>query len=195
MSPFRWSLAAFLLGGVGLAVAAAAPPPEPLKQLWAELGTEDPVKAERVMARLVARPAQTVSFLRRHLHPVTVNAQRVARRLAGLDSDDYATRERATRELESLCEAVEPQLRRALSGKPSPEARRRIERLLKQVRGERLSPSRSRRRAVRAIEVLERIGSAEARRVLKALAHGAPTAALTVEAQAALERLIGEKDS
>ena len=103
--------------------------------------------------------------------------------------------QRASKALEDLSEAVEPQLRKALEGKPSLEARRRIERLLKQVRGERLSPSRQRRRAVSAIEVLERIGNAEARGVLAALARGAPTAALTVDARGALERLVRVKDS
>jgi hypothetical protein len=181
-----------LLGGAGLAVRAAAPPPERLEQLWAELATADPVKADRVMARFVARPAQTVSFLRKHLGPVTINAPRVARWLAELDSDDYATREQASRALENLSEAVEPQLRQALAAKPSQEARRRIERLLKQVRGERLSPSRQRRRGMSAIEVLERIGDPAARQLLAALARGAPSAALTIDAKAALERLARE---
>jgi hypothetical protein len=166
-----------------------------LEQLWAELATNDPVKADRVMTHLVARPAQTVPFLRRRLRPVTVDGQRVALWLAELDSNQYEIRLRASNALEDLSEAVEPELRKALAGKPSLEVRRRIERLLKQVRGERLSPSAQRRRAVSAIEVLERIGNAEAREVLAALARGAPTAALTVDAKGALERLVRVKDS
>jgi hypothetical protein len=195
MSILHWAVAALLLGAVGLAVRAAAPPPQTLEQLWAELATADPVKAERVMARLVARPAQTVRFLRKHLRPVPVDAGRVAQWLAELDSDQYEIRQRATHALEGLSEAVEPDLRKALAGKPSLEARRRIERLLKQVRGERLSPSEQRRRAVSAIEVLERIGNTEARGVLAALARGAPAAALTVDAKGALERLVRVKGS
>jgi hypothetical protein len=194
MSNLRWALTALLLGTTGLDVRAAAPPPETLEQLWAALATTDPARAERVMARLLARPAQTVRFLRIHLRPVTVDARRVAQWLAQLDSDQYKIRERASKALEDLSEAVEPQLRKALAGKPSLEARRRIERLLRQVRGERLSPSRQRRRAVSAIEVLERIGNAEARGVLAALARGAPTAALTVDARGALERLVRVND-
>jgi len=42
---------------------------------------------------------------------------------------------------------------------------------------------------VRANEVLEKIGTEEARQVLKAIAHGAPDAALTKDSRAALERL------
>jgi hypothetical protein len=44
---------------------------------------------------------------------------------------------------------------------------------------------------LRAVEVLERIGNAEARRVLEALAKGAPEARLTREARTSLERLLG----
>ena len=43
-------------------------------------------------------------------------------------------------------------------------------------------------RAFRAVEVLERIGTPEARQVLQALAAGAPGALLTTSAQAALKR-------
>ncbi len=44
-------------------------------------------------------------------------------------------------------------------------------------------------RQLRAIEVLECIGTAEARRVLEAISQGATEARLTQEAQAALQRL------
>jgi hypothetical protein len=42
---------------------------------------------------------------------------------------------------------------------------------------------------LRALEVLERIGTAEARRVLREVADGAPAAWQTREAKAALDRL------
>jgi hypothetical protein len=193
MTPFRWALAALVLGAVGLGLPAAAPP-RTLEPLWADLGSDDALQAERATACLVARPAETVLFLRRRLRPVTVDARRVARWLADLDSDHYASRERASRELEGLCEAVEPLLRKALAARPSLEARRRIQRLLIRVRGERLSPSPERRRVLRAVEVLERIGAPAARQVLLALARGAPTAALTVDAKGALERLARQND-
>jgi hypothetical protein len=47
-------------------------------------------------------------------------------------------------------------------------------------------------RLVRAIEVLERIGSVEARQVLQTLADGAPQALGTAHAQAALQRFQGK---
>jgi hypothetical protein len=44
-------------------------------------------------------------------------------------------------------------------------------------------------RMLRAIEVLEHIGTAEARELLQKLVEGAPEARLTREAKAALQRL------
>jgi hypothetical protein len=65
--------------------------------------------------------------------------------------------------------------------------RRRVERLLEQHERGRLAPETL--RAVRAVGVLERIATAEARKVLEALAGGAAEARVTAEARAALERL------
>ena len=44
-------------------------------------------------------------------------------------------------------------------------------------------------RGLRSVEVLEHIGTAEARQVLETLTTGAPEALVTVEAKAALARL------
>jgi hypothetical protein len=48
-------------------------------------------------------------------------------------------------------------------------------------------------RGLRAIEVLERVGTSEAREALKAVATGAPEAQLTGDAKASLERLARPK--
>jgi len=71
------------------------------------------------------------------------------------------------------------------------EQRRRIELLLAEPG---LVRSPELRRQVRAVEVLERVGGAEARRVLEALAGGAPEARLTQEAKAALARRAARTD-
>jgi hypothetical protein len=111
----------------------------------------------------------------------------VARLIADLDSDQYAARAEAARGLEGFGAEAEPALRRALAAPPSLEVRRRLEQLLEQL--PRAVPPPERLRALRAVEALERAGTAEARRVLRGMARGAPGARLTQEARSALERL------
>jgi hypothetical protein len=81
---------------------------------------------------------------------------------------------------------VAPALERALTASPSLEKRRRIENLLPTSE---VVPSRELLRVIRAIEVLEHIGTAEALQILKILAHGMPEGRVTREAKASLERL------
>src|SRR5262249_26278168 len=107
---------------------------------------------------------------------------RLARLLADLGGGRFAARRQATCELEELGEAAAPALRRALGENLPLETRRRIEEIL-----EKLSPQRL--VGLRALEVLEHAGTAEARDVLERLAGGVPEAPLTREARAALRRL------
>jgi hypothetical protein len=85
-----------------------------------------------------------------------------------------------------LGELAEATLRQKLQEKLTLEMQQRLEHLLRKV-----EPSRSpdRLREVRAIEVLEHIGTPEAKQILQTLAEGAPEARLTQEAKASLERL------
>jgi hypothetical protein len=80
-----------------------------------------------------------------------------------------------------------PELRRALAGQPSAELRNQAEALLAVAPVLVRSPEVLRR--VRAIQVLEHIGSADARLILETLAKGSPAARETREAQSALQRL------
>jgi hypothetical protein len=58
-----------------------------------------------------------------------VDAQKIAHWIHDLDSDQFAVREKATKELAKLGEAAQPALRKALEDHPKPEARKRLERL------------------------------------------------------------------
>jgi hypothetical protein len=69
-----------------------------------------------------------------------------------------------------------------MGSRPSEEVRRRAGQLLNQLASEQW-------RGSRVIEIMESMNDPEARRLLTALARGAPQARLTVEAQAALDRL------
>jgi hypothetical protein len=124
--------------------------------------------------------------LSEQLRPITApDAPKLARLLADLGDEDFTIREKASLELDACIEAVVPALRKALEGKPSNEARRRIEGLLDNLNG--WSPERL--RVLRSQEVLEHLGTPQAKELLEKLAKGAPEAKLTREAKAALERL------
>jgi HEAT repeat protein len=130
-----------------------------------------------------------VPFLREHARPAAggVDHERIARLVAELDDDVYDVRVKATAALEKLGPAAHPALRKALAS-PSAEVRRRATMLLeKKGDGPALAPDEL--RALRAIEVLQHVGTAEVRPVLEKLAAGPPSAVVTQDAAAALALL------
>jgi hypothetical protein len=141
------------------------------------------------MRDLVACPASAVPYLAKRLQPVA-GAEKVPRWIADLDSPVFETREKAATGLAALGDVAEPSLRQALAQHPTLEARRRIERIL-----DKLDPSFSpiQLQALRASDVLEQIGNAPAREVLRQLAEGAPGSCITQAAKAAVRRLTGKK--
>ena len=154
---------------------------------WDDLGGM-PRKAFAARGRLTDSPAVAVSLLRERLKPVRpADAGRVRRLLAGLDSKSFAVREKARKELEKLGENATAAVRKALEGKPSLEMRRRLQSLLQRLG--RPAADAETRRGLRALAVLEDIGTSEARKILEALAAGLPAARLTQEAGETLGRL------
>jgi HEAT repeat protein len=113
--------------------------------------------------------------------------QQTARLIADLDSSRYAVRQQAAEALARLDESAVPALRAALAGRPSAEVRRRIGQLLAKAQGP--FPRPETLGALRAVTVLEQVGTPEARELLRVLARGMSEARLTQEAQAALRRL------
>lgn len=159
-----------------------------LQGLWRDLAGGDTEKADRAIHTLAATTEQSLPFLKRHVPPAKIaDEERLTRLIVDLDSDLFAVRERATQELERRGEGAETALRQALTKSPTLEARRRMENLLAQLRGMPLSPDTL--RSLRAVEVLEYIGTPDSLRLLKSLADGAAQARLTREAKVALERL------
>jgi RNA polymerase sigma factor (sigma-70 family) len=172
------------LAGRGGALSA-----EELDARWTDLLGDAP-RAYRAVRKLAASPAPAVDFFRRHIKPaVPADAKRIARLIAALDSDEFAERQRAVRELEDLGDLAAAACRQALAGRPTAEARRHLEGLRAKQPGEVRKPSAERVPLLRALEVLERAGTDEALQLLATLAKGAPGAWLTEEAKASLDRL------
>jgi WD40 repeat protein len=163
--------------------------PAELDKLWAELASEDAARAYDAICRLAAFPAQAVPLLRERLLGGEVAVGPVGQWIRELGDPQFAVREKASRELAKLGRQVEPELRRALAD-ASPEARLRLERLLAALPGaggKGHDPERL--RTLRALEVLEQIGTPEARRAVEALARARAGTELGREAREVLERL------
>jgi RNA polymerase sigma factor (sigma-70 family) len=161
---------------------------EELESLWKALGDVEAQRGFAAVVKLAAAPRLTVPFLERRLAPIKgVTKERVAKLIAALDEPQFAARAAATQELQNLGELAAPALRQVLAGQPTLESRRRVQHLLQGCEG----PVREGEplRSVRALAVLEHIGTAAAGEVLAKLAAGAPEARLTREAQDSLERL------
>jgi hypothetical protein len=161
-----------------------------LNRAWDSLTQRDAAAGYRAIQALVADPERSISFLRTRLKPVpAVAEEQLKRRIAQLGSDQFAEREKAARELEKQNEAALHALRQALEERPALEIRRRLEQIIEKAERGAWPPSPEQLRTRRALEVLERAGTPEARRVLETLAGGAPGAWLTLDAKAALARL------
>jgi hypothetical protein len=160
-----------------------------LKGAWDDLALADGDRSGAALARLAADPQRSLPWLRRHLRPaVAPDAETVQKLVADLDSKTFTVRKKAQQALEELDEAAAPALRRALKTPRSAEQQRHIEELLEKAAD--LSPGRLRQ--VRAVEALERIGTAEALALLTELAGGAE-ARLTREARASKDRLAARR--
>ena len=158
-----------------------------LIRLWEELAGADARQAYKAIFALAEVSEQAVEFLRERLQPSpSVSQDKLQRLIADLDSDAFATREAASRELSMMDEQVMPALNEALQTRLSVEARRRIESLVKAPRVVR-SPQKLRR--LRSIQVLERSATLQALEVLETLSQGDTFARETKEAKNSLNRV------
>jgi hypothetical protein len=166
---------------------------EELRARWEDLLTDDAARAYRAVWALVAAGAQTETLLKEKLQPPKpVDEKRVARLLADLDADEFARRESASAELEKVGAGAEAGLRRLVDKPPSSEAYLRASRLLERLGDKFASPDR--RRAVRAVEVLEQRNTPAARELLESLTKGEPNGWLAQEARESLRRMAGRKE-
>ena len=155
-----------------------------LNGMWSDLAGEDAEQAYRAVRSLSGDAEDVPAFLAKRLRP----ARNLSLVIVDLGSDDFDRREAASKELIAAGEQAEPALRKAMEQTHSEEVRSRIVRLLK-PHWEWVVTDPDLLRALRAIWVLERIGTPEAWAVLEDLAKGAPEARQTREAKAALDFL------
>ena len=156
------------------------------EQWWSDLASPDARRAYRAVCELSDQP-EAVPLFRDRIKPAAGGPREpISKFIAELDSPEFTRRDAARKQLSGLGEQAAPGLRAALQGQLSEEQRRRIEQLLS---GLDIVRSPERLRHLRALEVLERIGTPEAERVIQVLSTGLPEARVTREAKATLDRL------
>jgi WD40 repeat protein len=161
-----------------------------LDRLWTDLMDADAAKAWKAVWQLADGSGAALPLLQRRLKPSPPAPEIVTGPLiTDLDNDSFPRREQAAKRLKELSWQADPALYNALKGNPSPEKRRRIEEILKAL--ERYSPRLTPEmlRDLRAVAVLGRIDSPDARRLLEGLATGPESAPLTRRAKATLLRV------
>jgi WD40 repeat protein len=155
---------------------------------WKKLLATDAALAHKAIWTLVAAPKQALALLKANLKATApTDEKRIAKLIVQLDDDDFDKRDKASEELAKFGSAAGPALRKALEGKVSAEVRLSAQRLLDMM--EKSGSSAEEVRTIRALELLEQLGTPEARTLLQTLAKGAPNADLTREAKAILDRL------
>jgi WD40 repeat protein len=158
-----------------------------LKARWEALASADARQAFSAMCDLAGAPAQAVALLNRHLRPApALDPERVNRLLADLGDPALKVRQKATADLLQLDGRLVPLIDKALAAKPALEQQKRLEKIREALTSFVLTEEKL--GLYRAVEVLERIGTPQARQLLRRLAGGAPGALATTAARQALQR-------
>jgi hypothetical protein len=161
------------------------PPNVPDRPLDALIG-DDARRAWEAVWALAADPAGP-KRLRERFPPVAEPKPEAVREwIADLDHPTFAGREAAETALAKAGRFAEPAVRRALQGKPTAEARQRLEKVLAGISRR---PTKEDVIHSRAVHAMELANTEAARKVLAEWAAGAEGAWLTTDARAALERL------
>jgi hypothetical protein len=113
----------------------------------------------------------------------------MAQLLRDLEAQRFETRQQATEMLTRLGGPALPALRRVLDGKPPLETRRRVQRIIDDIRQGATAPSAHWLRVLRALEIIERVGGGEARTMLNDLLSNAAEPRVAAEAKTSLIRV------
>jgi WD40 repeat protein len=177
-----------LVWTVPVPVVSAGLKPTELDKLWTDLGSAEPPRGYEALAALSADPPAAVGLLKDRLQPIPKDTlPKIRQLITDMQSNQFAVREAAARELEKLGRAAEPALHAVLVDKPPLDLQNRVEALLRTL--EKRAASEEDLRLVRSLHLLEYLAIPAARQLLGSLADGAPGALQTREAWAALGRL------
>jgi RNA polymerase sigma factor (sigma-70 family) len=160
---------------------------ERLESLWKKLLEPDAGQAYEAVETLAGSPKEAVPFLKKQMAGLLwADPRKVPQLITDLDNELFDVRENASMDLAELGQAAVPLLRKALEGAPSAEVRVRVEALLAEPKETGLPMKKV--RIVRALQVLEQVGTAEARAVIEGRVNVKESEWLRQEAETVLER-------
>jgi hypothetical protein len=183
-APLIWDVTGQILAATKPAAPLSA---KELDACWAEMGGEVAGKTWQAICALTIREDQAVRFLKRHLPNQRFEPKRQAQLQADLEIGDFAARERAVKDLAEIGPPALPFLRKLAASGINADAKKRIENLLGQPGKSGLLTEEARCRY--AIEVLEYVGTPQAKELLLAQSQGEPASLVTQDAKSALSRL------
>jgi WD40 repeat protein len=159
-----------------------------LEKNWRSLAEDKAERAFAAILDLAAAPKQTLPWISERVKPAaSIDPKRVEKLIDDLNANQFRVRQSAAAELLQMGERVVPAIDKALATKPALETYLRLQDARKRL----VSPVLKKEllQAFRALEVLERIGTPEARQMLQTLAAGDNGALITAQARLALARL------
>jgi hypothetical protein len=171
----------------GPATAPALTPAQ-VSKLMEQLSSDDARVAYRALWELTNEPAKATAYVRENLQAILdQDDSRLPDLVKNLDSGDADTRAAAAKALEGFGESAEGAMAEALKRGPSAEAKKSLESLMERMYSQPPQPETLRR--VRALQMLEMIGTEEAEEILDTIARKSPSAFQSNEAKAAVTRI------
>ncbi|MBM4067504.1 MAG: hypothetical protein FJ271_00960 [Planctomycetes bacterium] len=173
---------------LGKVLTAKLRPPtdEEMAELWEGLGETDAFQTFRSVRWMSADPKRAVAFLESRLQAVPAgNADKIAQLVGELQNQNGAARRKAMAGLREHGEAALGALLQMAQNNQG--FNQNVVMMIQKL--DRVYTTGDRQRAVRAVPVLEQVGTDEAKQLLEKLAKGAAGARLTVAAKDALERI------
>jgi WD40 repeat protein len=158
--------------------------PARLEELWTELRNENARVAHGAMVAMVRRPDEAAAFLRSRLPDAAPDEKTFARLVRDLDGPDFKSREAAQAAIAQMGNRAVTLIRQSLKNPPSLEAERRLSTLLSKLE----VSDAERPRWLRTSELLERMGTPQARTALELL-RGFADPEIAADATQSLERL------
>jgi WD40 repeat protein len=165
------------------------PTPAELDRLWSDLAAPDARTGWAAVYRLADSAAEAVSFIAGRLSPIGKLPEADVRRLlTDLESPTFRIREAAAKRAREWGDPAKVVIDEALRGQPGPDLKQRLKSLAAALDW-RNPPTAEDLRRLRALAVLERAATKEARAKIDELAAGLPGARVTREAKLAKQRL------